>query len=68
MTKLTKTEYERYLNEIRKEPMQHTGNHKPIIHPGTYLRRNDPIEFNVGYNEWVREMQNKTGGNHGFDT
>lgn len=46
--KPTRQDYEEYLNEIQS----FRGEHKKY---GTWLRRNDPIAFNVGYNEYLRE-------------
>ena len=43
--KPTKKEYEKMLNET--VGLKH----------GSYLRKNDPIAFNVGYNDWVRDFE-----------
>ncbi len=56
--KLTKKAFEKYLN-IDAPMMRgydvgipgHSDNY------GTWLRRNDPIAFQVGYNEWVMENE-----------
>jgi hypothetical protein len=53
MTKLDKTGYERYLNEYGLDEPQYNRRGTPIKHYGTWLRRNDPVAFNVGYNEWI---------------
>ena len=55
--KYTKQDYEDYLNEIG-ENIQGEDYHKNY---GTWLRRNDPIQFSVGYNEWVQERNYKRG-------
>ena len=59
--KKTKQAYEEYLNEVGEDmtlddlqQRYNIGNH--IIHNhdlGTFLRKYDPIQFEVGYNEWV---------------
>lgn len=69
--KNTKQAYERELNDlftpgeaIRQAVGQDEG-HPPGIRLlrmgryGSYLRKYDPIAFEVGYNEWIRE---KHGG------
>jgi hypothetical protein len=60
-TTWTKDQYENYLNEI----MEHEDPPQLAVKPGTYLskpgswmRQNDPIQFEVGYSEWLRETQN----------
>lgn len=54
-----KRSYERYLNTM--EPPEHdhpaNGGRVPwgmVDNYGTWLRRNDPIAFEVGYGEWRR--------------
>ena len=52
----TKKEYERYLNEMgvpKSDDVEYGGRCRSKDY-GTWLRRNDPIAFNVGYYEWVR--------------
>lgn len=53
--KLTKQNYEKYLNGIG-EDIQGEEYHKNL---GTWMRRNDPIQFNVGYNEWVQKWERR---------
>lgn len=57
----TKQAYEEYLNEVGEdmslEDLQaryNLGNHVIRNHDlGTFLRKYDPIQFEVGYNEWL---------------
>lgn len=52
--KRTRKEYEKYLNE--------EGATLPFLCKGkcgTWQRRNDPIIFSVGFNEWVRNQRAK---------
>lgn len=54
--KLTKEMFVEWLNEIGCPEDDH-----PEIRNNTYgkwLRKNDPIAFEVGYNDWVRETRN----------
>jgi len=63
--KLTKKEYEEYLNDLSPEQgderwiiggtirMAHMWQNKW----GTSIRKYDPIAFQVGYEEWVREVK-----------
>ena len=54
----TRKDYEEYLNEV----LEKQGTPQLAVKPGTYLarpgswmRRNDPIQFEVGYNEWIMD-------------
>ena len=52
----TRTEFESYLNEfgIPEQECKSNGGRIPDTMPyGTWLRRNDPIAFNVAFNEWT---------------
>lgn len=56
----TKKVYEEFLNSIAVTYEQCWIGGKNIFYDerkkyGTYLRKHDPIAFNLGYNEWVRE-------------
>jgi hypothetical protein len=58
--KKTRKEYEEYLNEVGIPEHEQTENEGRVPIPyeykyGTWLRKHDPIAFNVGYNEWVRK-------------
>lgn len=57
--KRLRSEYEAFLNELgcSDDDMAPHGRVPAsyIDRYGTWLRRNDPIAFNVGYNEWVLE-------------
>ena len=53
--KLTKQEYELYLNRFGAECPQNDTNGNPIKNYGGWLRRNDPILFGLSYNEWVSD-------------
>ena len=55
----TKKQYEQYLNEIGNEMSLDElraryciGTHTPNRDLGTFLRRYDPIQFEVGFNEF----------------
>jgi hypothetical protein len=50
-TRKTKAAYEEYLNEALQGQPHPQGGARPPEKPGTWLRRNDPIQFEVGYNE-----------------
>jgi hypothetical protein len=58
MQNKTKEKYELWLNRYSQE--QHEivladgRPSKRVKKYGTWLRKNDPISFNVGYNEWAR--------------
>lgn len=58
----TKDAYEKYLNEIGKsldtdEFIIGGIMRNPEKGYGNMLRKHDPISFNVGYNEWLREQK-----------
>jgi hypothetical protein len=57
--KINKTTYERELNNV-EPPAHECAENGGRIHfragrraYGTWLRNNDPIAFEVGYNEWM---------------
>lgn len=60
---IRKLDYERVLNEMEIPPddlksnggriSDHTKNY------GTWMRLNDPIAFNVGYNEWRQDIERR---------
>ena len=55
--KKTKNSYEDYLNEtgIPEDDKRSNGGRVPDHMPyGEWVRRNDPIAFNVGYNDYKR--------------
>jgi len=58
----TRTDYEKWLNELGCPDHDHPDNDGRVpcicidIY-GTWLRCNDPIAFNVGYQEW--ELNNE---------
>lgn len=59
---LTKKEYEEYLNELEIpcDDLKSEGGRIPDGSKyGTWLRRNDPIAFEVGFQDWVRDNKNK---------
>lgn len=63
--RLTKENYERYVNDLPVPPDELKSNGGRIPDGaayGTWLRRNDSIAFNIGYQEWVREAQFREGG------
>ena len=54
----TKAEYERWVNDvdIPDDDKKSNGGRIPDdAQYGTWLRRHDPVAFNVGYQEWARE-------------
>lgn len=56
----TKRDYEEWLNDldIPFEDLKSNGGLVPDgAKYGAWMRRNDPIAFNVGYGEWVREYE-----------
>lgn len=60
-TDYSKTAYENYLNNILDKqgtPQLAVTKETYLQKPGSYMRRHDPIQFEVGYNEWIRETQN----------
>lgn len=55
MTGKTRKDYEEYLNEVleKDSPKQLSVKEGTYIaKPGTWMRRNDPIQFEVGYQEY----------------
>jgi hypothetical protein len=53
--KKTKADYEEWLNELEtpSEDLKSEGGRIPDnAKYGSWMRRNDPIAFQVGYNEW----------------
>ena len=58
--KLTRKEYEEYLNEVGKSLPEEEfiigGKQRPYWGKyGSFIRRYDPIAFEVGYSDWKRE-------------
>lgn len=55
----TKKEYENWVNEVpvADSDLRSLGGRIPdkTTKYGTWMRRNDPIAFEVGYQEWARE-------------
>lgn len=55
----TRAQYEYWVNQVdvADDDKRSNGGRIPdhCQNYGTWLRRNDPIAFNVGYNEWARE-------------
>lgn len=52
----SRSEFESYLNEfgVPERECKSNGGRCPDIMPyGTWLRHNDPIAFNVAFNEWT---------------
>jgi len=61
MRKFLRSDYEEWLNDV-SWPDDDMAPHGRIPHSyinsyGTWLRRHDPIAFNVGYNEWILERR-----------
>jgi hypothetical protein len=61
MVNRTKADFERYLNET----LEHYDTPQLSVKPGTYLanpgswmRKHDPIQFEVSYNEWLQVLDN----------
>jgi hypothetical protein len=63
--RLTKKAYETYLNELGvpyDEKWSNGGRIKDSAKKyGTWLRNNDPVTFNVGYNEWKIDQKYRRG-------
>ena len=59
--KITKTDYERYLNDlgVPEHDKAENGGRCRTKNYGTWLRRNYPIAFNLGYEEYLREIRRK---------
>jgi hypothetical protein len=58
LTKNRKRDYEEYLNDfpVPDHDAKSAGGRIPDnAKYGTWLRKNDPIAFNVGYSDWIRE-------------
>lgn len=56
--KRTKKEYEEWLNELEipeHDMKMHGGRIPDNANYGSWLRRNDPIAFEVGFDEWEME-------------
>lgn len=54
--KRTRINYERYLNELDipfHDQKSNGGRIPDYCKYGSWLRKNDPIAFYVGYNEWL---------------
>lgn len=55
----TRAEYENWVNQVpvADDDLRSNGGRIPdrTQNYGTWLRRNDPIAFEVGYQEWARE-------------
>lgn len=59
---LTKKEYEGYLNELEipiGDAKSDGGRIPDNAKYGTWIRKNDPIAFEVGFNDWVRDNKKK---------
>jgi hypothetical protein len=61
--------YQRYLDEqgfpegVNPPIFKNTATRKSTY--GQYLKRTDPIAFNVGFEDWRREQENKKIGGKG---
>lgn len=58
MKQHTRKQIEMYLNEMSTPYMDlksHGGRVPDSAKYGSWLRRNDPVAFNVGYNDYKRE-------------
>ncbi len=56
----TREEFENYLNEVLEHEDTPQLSVKPgtyLQKPGTWMRKNDPIQFEVGFNEWEKEVE-----------
>ena len=55
--KATKAEYEGYLNEVLEKEgtlQLAIGETEYVANPGTWMRKHDPIQFEVGYQEYCQ--------------
>lgn len=60
MKHTTRKHFEFYLNEMSTPCMDLKSNGGRVpdsVQYGTWLRRNDPVAFNVGYNDYKREVR-----------
>jgi hypothetical protein len=58
--KYTRKDYQEWLNELETpfdDLKSNSGRIPDNAKYGTWLRQNDPIAFNVGYQEKIREME-----------
>ena len=60
MKKVTKKDYEEYLNELDSSDLNLSTN-KHISNPGTWMRKNDPIQFEAGYNKFRLKLTYRAG-------
>ena len=62
---ITRADYEEYLNEIgipENDKWSNGGRIRPTCTQyGTWMRINDPIAFNVGYQDYIREQPDRKG-------
>ena len=59
-TQPTRTDYERFLNDLgvpEEDRRSNGGRISDHAAYGTWTRREDPVAFNVGYNEFVRNYE-----------
>jgi len=49
-TRVTRKDYENYLNTFDCRDLNLSTEYTRV--PGTWMRKNDPIQFNVGYHEY----------------
>ncbi len=50
---IKRKDYENYLNTFDSEELN-LATENAIAKPGSWMRINDPIQFNVGYNEYCQ--------------
>lgn len=58
--KKTRSEYERHLNDCGipdHDRKSNGGRCADNAGYGSFLRKHDPVMFDVGFNEWVREVE-----------
>ena len=51
--RITRKDYENYLNDIFPQYSEKNYNNRLIKNFGSWIRKNDPIKFNVGYSEYL---------------
>ncbi len=64
-TRITKSDYTEYLNELEipHEDLKSNGGRIPDnADYGDWMRRNDPIAFNVGFNDYTTSVRFREAG------
>jgi hypothetical protein len=60
--KKTRKDYEEYLNEVLEKqdtPQLSVKEGTYLQKPGTWMRKHDPVQFQVGFQEWELKINSK---------